>query len=183
MEYNPPLRRVDEVDDDLETLEPGPNEAFYLLDPAVRYIWFVGRSIFWGIVTVFTVIVGVLGRVADAIWAPYILPGVIVLGLLAILNLLWPFISYRHWGYAIRDKDLLIRSGVLWKRISAVPFSRIQHVDSHAGPFERTMDIANLVIHTAGSHMGRLEVPGLATEHAEELRDFLSEVGHTHANI
>jgi len=43
--------------------------------------------------------------------------------------------------------------------------------------------MANLKIHTAGSQLGAMRVPGLPAARAEELRDRLSEVGHTHANI
>ena len=109
--------------------------------------------------------------------------GFIVLLGLAILHLCWPILSFSCWGFAIRRTDFLLRSGVLWKSVIAVPFNRIQHVDTNAGPIERSFGLANLVIHTAGSHLGSVRVPGLPTEYAASLRDYLSEVGHTHANI
>ena len=186
MEPIPPLRRFSDPGWDLEKIKPQPHVDFSMLDPNVRYLWFLGRGIFWAIVFVFVLFLGIVARLADqlAIDTPFILPvAVLVLGGLAMLHLVWPFISYRHWGYALRRTDVLIRSGVIWKRLTAIPFSRIQHVDSNAGPMERSFGVANLVIHTAGSQMGTIGVPGIPAEHAEALRDYLSEVGHTHANI
>lgn len=109
--------------------------------------------------------------------------GLVMVGLLFVLYLLWPFAAYPHWGFALRETDLLIRSGVLWRHVIAVPFNRIQHVDSTAGPLMRSMGLARLTIHTAGSQMGSVGLPGLPAARAEVLRDYLSRVGHSHANL
>lgn len=109
--------------------------------------------------------------------------GLSALSGLAFLHLIWPFLSYPRWGYAIRKHDFLVRSGVLFKQVRVVPFARIQHVDSSSGPIERTFGLANVEMHTAGSGMQSLRLPGLTIEEAERLRDYLAEVGHTHANI
>ena len=178
MENTPPLRRTDDASD-LEGFHPTPDTRFDMLDPVVRLLWFIGRFIFWTIVFLAVLVYLFVSSNRNL----GVLVGLGALALLAVLHLIWPFISYRHWGYAIRQSDFLIRSGVLWKRISAIPFARIQHVDNNAGPIERAFGVSNLVIHTAGSQMGSMRVPGLPAEHAESLRDYLSEVGHTHANI
>ncbi len=183
MDQHPPLRRIDEHMEDLEEVRPGPQVVFHSLDPSVRTLWFVGRLVFWGILGVVFAIVFFTLMIGKPEWRSFLLIAGLALGALALLSIVWPFISYKHWGYAIRNTDFLIRSGVIWKRLSAVPFSRIQHVDSDSGPLERSFGIANLIIHTAGSGSGSLGVPGLQAEHAEELRDYLSEVGHTHANL
>ena len=56
-------------------------------------------------------------------------------------------------------------------------------MDTDAGPVERWFGLANLIIHTAGAHEGSLKAPGLPQKEAERLRDYLSKVGHTHANL
>ena len=183
MQYSPPLRRVDQNMDDLEAVSPGLQMEFHPLDPSVKMLWFLGRLVFWLIAGSGITAILLLLMAARPDWFIGLAIGISVFGSLVLLSIIWPFVSYKHWGYAIRETDFIIRSGVIWKRLSAVPFSRIQHVDSNAGPLERFFDISNLTIHTAGASAGSLSVPGLQTEHAEELRDYLSEVGHTHANL
>ena len=41
---------------------------------------------------------------------------------------------YSSWGYLERDDDLLVRRGVLVKRLSVVPYGRMHFVDVTAGP-------------------------------------------------
>lgn len=178
----PPIRRIDDLGYNLGHLKPHPEVPFERLDGNVRYLWCIGRVIFWGVVFAGLLIYGLASNIAGGMpsWMP---SAVIGMAGLAVINLVWPFISYVHWGFALRHSDFLLRSGVIWKRVVSVPFARIQHVDSHAGPLERTFGVASLVIHTAGSQMGAVSIPGLPAERAEALRDYLSEVGHTHANI
>lgn len=181
----PPIRRIQYEGRDLEQIQPLPDVPFEMLDPAVRYLWLVGKLIFWGLVVIAVLLsVSFSGRILWLVQhSLFSLFTFSLLAVLALLHLFWPFISYRHWGYAMRDTDMLIRFGVLWKTVIAIPFNRIQHVDSNAGPLTRGMGLARLVIHTAGSQMGSVGLPGLPAERAESLRDYLSQMGHAHANI
>lgn len=184
-DYQPPMRRFQTTPKNLHDLKPLPEVAFEPLDPAVRYLWVLGRIIFWviifGIALFIAFFAGFFGWV---IRNPAIgFPIIIGVPFLALCHTLLPFWSYRHWGYALRSTDLLIRNGIFWKSVIAIPFNRIQHVDSDSGPIERSTGLANLIIHTAGSQMGSVSIPGLPTDRAESLRDYLSQVGHTHANI
>ncbi|CAM2067149.1 PH domain-containing protein [Sulfidibacter corallicola] len=183
MDFTPPIRRVSHPITDVSELTPKPTMAFHPLDPNIRYIWIIAIGIRWTFLFVFAVVVSLSVLAAMEEVKGWIVAALGLLMFLAMINVTWPLLSYRHWGYALRDHDLLIRTGVLWKRIYAVPFARIQHVDTHSGPIERSFNLANLIIHTAGAQLGSLEVPGLPIEEAEALRDYLSEVGHTHANI
>lgn len=183
MNYVPPVRRLDSEYHNLGDVAPAPTISYDSLDPAVRIIWMINRFIFW-------LMFGFLGIVVfgSMLFAMVQHRGLILLGgagigVLAIVHLFWPLLSYYYWGFAIRESDVLIRSGVLFKHVTAIPFARIQHVDTDAGPIERSFGITNLIIHTAGSHIGSMAIPGLPEEHAEALRDYLSEVGHTHANL
>lgn len=183
IQYPPPARRSNTQSSDLGEMQPLYNHMFYPLDPHIRYINFVSRIIFWGILSVLMLLFVFFGSLRATLGFPLLMMGFAGFGFFAVIHVFWPFISYRYWGYAVRETDVLIRSGVIFKRISAVPFSRIQHVDSNSGPLERSLGLANLIIYTAGSEFGSLVIPGLAIETAEGLRDYLSEVGHTHANI
>ena len=90
-----------------------------------------------------------------------------------IVSLVWPGIAVPRQGYVLRDKDLLFRKGVIWRSITAVPFNRIQHVETSSTPLDRKFGLATLQLFTAGGSSGDLKIDGLATDVAEQLRIFI----------
>jgi uncharacterized protein len=94
----------------------------------------------------------------------------------------WGFVGrrYRSWGYAERDDDLLIRRGVMFARLSVVPYGRMQFIDVTAGPLERTLGLATVRLHTAAAATDA-RIPGLPREEAGRLRDRLAELGESQA--
>ena len=96
----------------------------------------------------------------------------------AIPFLGWPLISVPRRGYVVRDKDIIFRSGVLWRSVTAVPFNRVQHVETSNTPLDRKFGLANLQIYTAGGSAGDLSISGLGADVAERLRVYvLDKVG------
>jgi membrane protein YdbS with pleckstrin-like domain len=93
----------------------------------------------------------------------------------SVLLLTWPGISLPKRGYVLRDKDILFRKGVVWRSVTAIPFNRIQHVETSSTPFDRKFDLATLQLFTAGGSSGDLKIDGLSTDIAEQLRVFVLE--------
>lgn len=81
--------------------------------------------------------------------------------------------AVRAWGYAEREDDLLIRHGVVIKRLSIVPYGRMQFIDVSAGPIDRMFGLATVKLHTAAATTDST-VPGLAPDAATGLRDRLA---------
>lgn len=79
-------------------------------------------------------------------------------------------------GYAERDDDLLIRSGLFFQRAMVVPYGRMQYVDVAVGPVERAFGLCSLKLHTAAPGT-KAEIPGLPTEEGARLREQLSARG------
>jgi len=80
------------------------------------------------------------------------------------------------WGYAERERDLLVRHGLLIRRLSIVPYARMQFVDVTAGPLERTFGLATVQLHTAAA-ASDARIPGLPPAEASRLRDRLATLG------
>jgi len=80
------------------------------------------------------------------------------------------------WAYAERDDDLLVRRGVLFSRLSVVPYGRMQFVDVTAGPIERAFGLGTVRMHTAAAATDA-RIPGLRNDEAVRLRDLLAERG------
>ena len=80
-----------------------------------------------------------------------------------------PFASRATWclpGYSVR-----VVAGLMFRKDTVVPFSRVQHIDVKQGPLERAFGIARLVLHTAGTHNASVVLPGLRHETASEMRE------------
>ena len=88
--------------------------------------------------------------------------------------------AVRAWGYAERDQDLLVKHGLLIRRLSIVPYARMQFVDVTAGPLERAFGLATVQLHTAAA-ASDARVPGLPPEEAARLRDRLTALGEDRA--
>jgi uncharacterized protein len=101
---------------------------------------------------------------------------------LGIGALMLVFVSrrVRAWSYAERDEDLLVRRGVLFSRLSVVPYGRMQFIDVTAGPVERSFGLATVRLHTAAA-ASDARIPGLSREEAARLRDRLAELGEAQA--
>jgi membrane protein YdbS with pleckstrin-like domain len=83
------------------------------------------------------------------------------------------YVGYRKKGYAVREKDILFRHGILSTTTTIIPFNRIQHVAIHEGFFSRMYDLSELQIYTAGGSSSDLHIPGLPKYEAEQIKTFL----------
>ena len=106
-------------------------------------------------------------------------PGVVGAGAglvaLASLTGLYRWLDAGHRGWALREHDLIARSGVLWRAVTALPIARIQHVETTHGPLERAHGLARLKLYTAGGMTADLILIGLARDNADQLREYLIE--------
>lgn len=82
------------------------------------------------------------------------------------------------WAYSERADDLIVRRGLMFRRISVVPYGRMQFVDVTAGPLERVFGLATVRLHTAAA-ASDARIPGLDAEVAGRLRDQLASLGES----
>ena len=97
----------------------------------------------------------------------------------AIWGWFWAGRNQRSWGYAENADDLLVTSGVMFKRLVAIPYGRMQFVDVEAGPLARAYGIATVTLHTASPETAA-DIPGLPADQATALRNRLTELGEAH---
>lgn len=106
-----------------------------------------------------------------------------LIAVLAVASAVWGWIwaarNQASWGYAENDDDLLVTCGVMFKRLVAVPYGRMQFVDVNAGPLHRVFGIATVSLHTASTETAAA-IPGLLAGEATRLRNRLTELGEAH---
>ncbi len=99
--------------------------------------------------------------------------GVLTAPPLAWLATRWPALRYARCSYRVDEIGIEIRSGVVIRRVTTVPRSRVQHTDVSQGPVERRFGLGTLVVYTAGTEFARVSLPGLEYGTAVGIRDTL----------
>ena len=84
----------------------------------------------------------------------------------------------RSFAYSERDGDLLVTSGILFRRLVIVPYGRMQLVDVTAGPIDRAFGVTTVQLHTAAATTDA-KIPGLLPDQAADLRDRLARQGES----
>lgn len=142
-----------------------------------RYAWAeLWTSVIWGVILAAPV--GIfLWFVSD--WERW-MPVAIGAAVLAVFMLagLFSFLRVRTIGFLMRDDDLLVRRGMLFRRFVSVPYGRMQVVDVTQGPVERMLDLKTLKFVTAAA-TSAVTIPGLPGTDAEVLRDELVAVAES----
>jgi hypothetical protein len=133
-------------------------------------------------VAVPTVLVALFLLAAGAAWGPAAAFGAAAAAVVVVGLLLLRFVGtrFRSWAYAEREDDLLVRRGVLFARLTVVPYGRMQFIDVTAGPLERLFGLASVRLHTAAAATDA-RIPGLESKEAARLRDRLAELGEAQA--
>lgn len=94
--------------------------------------------------------------------------------LFTVVGWITTVVGFRVSGYAIRDKDVLYRSGWLVRKTRIVPLNRIQHVSVQSGPIERKYKLGSVSIFTAGAGQADFTIRGIKEATAHQLKDWLT---------
>jgi uncharacterized protein len=83
-----------------------------------------------------------------------------------------PYLIWKNWRYAVDEKEIDLKRGVLIKNRTLIPLSRVQHVDTRQGPIMRWYNLASVTISTAATTH---EIPALDSVLADRVRDQISK--------
>lgn len=79
--------------------------------------------------------------------------------------------SYWFFSYRIDRDSVSIKSGILAKHQSDVPWSQVRAVNVTRGPIDRLFRLGHVSFDTAGSQSAEIEIPGLKLSQAARLVD------------
>lgn len=120
-------------------------------------------------------LIAVLALIPDI---PVWIPVVVAIASIAFFAWAWWLIGrrVRSYAYCERGDDLLVSSGILFRRLVIVPYGRMQLVDVKAGPIDRALGVTTVQLHTAAATTDA-SIPGLEPDNAAALRDRLARKG------
>lgn len=145
----------------------GPIER---LHPRARLLWAAGALLLGSLVFV----AGWLIERFVLALPPWLVPATAaVVGGLGVLHAV---ARYRVWLFQLQDDALYLERGVFTRVETAVPYVRVQHIDTQRGPVDRLVGLSSVVVYTAGSRGADVRIPGLVPDRARRLRDRLREL-------
>lgn len=123
-----------------------------------------------------TIVLGVLVS-----WTAGLIAGsaILVVGLAAV----WAYAAQR-WariGYATTDDALLIRSGVIWRRLQLIPLAKVQSTTTIASLLRRRLGVASVLVDVAGKDL--VFPPIVVDLPATDARDLSRRLVDTAANV
>lgn len=147
------------------------------LDPKIKSVWRINDAIWITILflVMFIPFAIVYGVEPEADWAfiVMIIVAICFVALMLLCVVILPPIRYVRWRYELSDDFLDIAKGIVWKQRCIIPFIRVQNTDTRQGPIMRAFGLSSVTVATAaGDH----EIPGLANDEAEAVRDKAAEL-------
>lgn len=124
------------------------------------------------IVPLFSIITAILAFIPKV---PINVVYIVASGLFVLTLLLtwWNIKAVRMTGIAVREHDVMVKRGIIWRTTIILPFNRIQHIETHRNPVERKLGLATLQLFTAGGAGADLEIHGLKQERASKVRQYI----------
>jgi membrane protein YdbS with pleckstrin-like domain len=148
-----------------ETVSFRPLDRKYL--SALQLMWIILLTIMLALMVIPYLFIDSL------VSAPWIIAGASLFILITFSISFTGIRSFQRKGYAIREHDLLYRSGWLFQAVHIVPFSRIQHVAVNSGPIDRKYGLAKVSFYTAAGEVLDIGIPGLPLDEAYNIKEFV----------
>jgi len=145
-------------------LRPGLDDRERELAPAIVTAWRISAALGWLLPGL---VLTVLGFVLTDGWGWLVLAAVAALVVFSVV--FYPGLRYRRWRWQLTELAIELRFGVLVRTQETVPYFRIQQIDITAGPVDRLLGLASLQV-TSASASGSATLPGIAADHAPEVR-------------
>lgn len=142
-----------------------PLEKDYLLVRRISFLITVG---------IFLVLAILLYYLVDEIQEPVFIIAITLFILFSILSYVSISLSFKYSGFALREKDLLFRSGWFVRKTRVVVRDRIQHVSVQSGPIERRFGLSSVSVFTAGSSEADFTIKGITKQTAQRIKEWIS---------
>lgn len=76
-------------------------------------------------------------------------------------------------GYALREYDIIYKTGIINRTQTVVPFNRVQHIVVYEGVLLRMFGLCTIEFFTAGGALGDLKISGITKGEGERLKAYV----------
>lgn len=160
----------------LEEIPSAVSVEWQPVEPGLRKVKLLSWLMLWLVVFIGWVVLTIL---VDEFHTSGVLIGVSSgLLLLSIFHLITQLKSVQYKAYAIRDHDLLYRTGWIIRSVRTCPFNRVQHCSVSSGILSRKFGVSTLRLYTAGGNDADVRIQGLKPEIANNLREWIVDKIH-----
>ncbi len=118
----------------------------------------------------------------------FILPLMGFLILMLVISIIYTALYLNAISYSVEDKQFGMKGGIIARYEKVLPYSKIQHIILTRSLMQRIMGLSSIIIQTAAPNQGinyssgsrnkdpfagSPRIPGLNSEDAEKLRDYI----------
>lgn len=153
----------------LEEVEPVSGLLFEPLDRKYRSAHILGTAIAY----VLLMALALLLLLTDPIWAFIAVECAIAVTGAANIAMLKKACAFK--GYALRDHDISYRTGIIFPKITTIPYSRVQQVSVRQNPVSRLYGLYSVDIVNGAQQLSSMAIPGLTKETATRIKELIAE--------
>lgn len=157
---------------DISSLPKAELIDFTAIDKRYFYVILINISIIHALLVVlFVIFWKIYGEAIGNSMSLWLGLGIIITFFIA--KLIVSRIAFKYRKYALRDKDITYREGLLMHKQTTLPFNRIQHVELQRSFMSKQFGLSTLRIYSAGESGSDLSIKGLPKDEASKINDFL----------
>lgn len=153
---------------------PGSSER--RLHPKIRVVWWIGGVVsdlvVIGLLTAGAIVIDSNTDTSLPTGVPWTTAALVVLSLLG--RTWYARAAYRSWRYRLTAEGVELHHGVFWKRVSAMPYHRLQQVDVGQGPLERWLGMSSVQLRSAAATTDAT-IPGISQAEVDDVRRLLMQ--------
>lgn len=153
----------------MENLPRLEDLQYHGLHPSYLRVSYIGNALFY--LVLLGGIIFLSTRLDELSWLTYVLLAVWVV--VVLIGFWLTYLGFRIQAYALRDRDITFKKGIIFRSVTSIPFNRVQHCEIKQGPIERYFGLKTLEIFTAGGQNSDLTIPGLQPQRAQQLKEFI----------
>ena len=101
------------------------------------------------------------------------IPAEILIIISALINLSIVARAWKFKGYAMRENDITYRSGIIFPKLTTIPFERIQQVSVKQNPVSKFYGLFTVEIINGAQGLSSLTIPGLTEERANQIKNMV----------
>lgn len=158
-------------------MRPDPAER---IDRRAVTVWRIAGAL--GALVVAVAAGVVFGLAAAGLLPPFAaaIAGAVGVAVAVLTVVVVPKVRWIRWRYEVSDDEVYLRHGLIIRKRVLIPMTRVQHVDTKAGPLLRAFGLSTVTVATAG---GEHEIPALSDEVADRLRDRIAALARVTEDV